>query len=280
MGIMASFSGNQLSISCLRPPYTRPESFAAPGDQHPVSLALGALLVVSLGDHTLREASAERGVADLRSRFPAFPLILSVGRVTPHEAMELGVRARMLHFRAVLIETPPSRQALCDALTDPTDLGADVLEWFALRRVRLQPQLASFVGAVFQNARGVEGLTALLSGSGCPDRTVRAQCRKVGAVSPGHWFQLARATHAALSLERERAKSLLNLALDLGYHDQSGLIHQLDRLFGLRPSEIRPLLGWECLLDRWFGRCASHIATHGSGAHNGITCRVEHRIDS
>jgi AraC-like DNA-binding protein len=39
--------------------------------------------------------------------------------------------------------------------------------------------------------------------------------------------------------------------MELGYSDHSALSHQLRRLFGMSASQVRGLLGWEWLLDRW-----------------------------
>ena len=266
-----------ISVSYLEPPYTLAVPLHSSNDLRLAHPAIGTLLTLSPRHDALRDGSLERAVGALRAHYPAVPLVLCVERASPDQAMAIGLRAQRLRFRAVLIATDPSYRTLRPLLTAPPDLGAEVVEWLGLRGTRLLPQLANFVREAFRQAGKGECLTALLRDSRCPARTARAQCRKLGAVSPGQWFQLARATQAALQLQRDPGKALLRVALELGYHDQSGLIHQLERHFGFRPTAVRQLLGWECLLDRWVERSARHAIERCAGVGVGITCRIEHR---
>ena len=216
--------------------------------------ALGSVAALVVDDHAATLGDVEGVVLELRRRYPHLPFVLCVVGATASTTAQLAFRAHALHLRGVIVDGTQLAASLRIAFSARGDLGADVVEWLQLRGLKMQPSLAHLVGCVFRDVPAHKRCDQLLRATQYSDRTARAQCRKAGVVTPSAWFQLARAIHAVLRLQHGCGSSVLRVALALGYHDQSGLIRQMDHLFGLRPAMTRDLLGWEWLLERWVGR--------------------------
>lgn len=193
-------------------------------------------------------------VTHLRRRHPAVPLVLCLPDGLDATTAELIQRAAQLRVRGLVVGSEPIADALRRTLTMPLDLASDVTDWLSLRLPRLPPEVAELCRTIFRNGPAVPQLEKLLSRVGESARTARARLRKLALPSPAHWHQAARAVHSALCLQRSTATPLFQLAMDLGYSDHSALCHQLLRLFGMRASQVRRLLGWEWLLDAWLVR--------------------------
>ena len=192
---------------------------------------------------------------ELRARLPAQPLVLRVRKpLAAPEALELGRQTAALGVRAVVFDGDPLPEALRRQMTDPTDLGEEMVEWLRTRGVRLTPEVAEILREIFGRAAGCADLGDLLGRIGRSPRTARRHFQRLGLPAPGLWLNVARALRAALRLQREQQTPLLTIATELGYTDQPALSRRMVQLFGLRPSEIRRRLGWEWLVDRWLCR--------------------------
>lgn len=197
------------------------------------------------------------GIQWLRRNHPAVPLVLRVAGTLDANTAVLIQHAAQLRVRGVLVDGEPVQEALRGTLTAPVDLAADVVDWLSIRLPRLSPEVAALCRTIFRDGPAVPRLDILLSRVGESARTARARLRKLALPPPAHWHQVARAIHSALSLQRCTSVPLFELAMRLGYCDHSALCHQQLRLFGLRASQVRSLLGWEWLLDAWLARHAT-----------------------
>ncbi|HET8657006.1 MAG TPA: helix-turn-helix domain-containing protein [Longimicrobiaceae bacterium] len=242
-----------LPVVAFRPPYRAFEAIARPLALRSCDLAPGTVLGVTVREPPAAAVPAlDIGVPRLRSHFPAQPVIVLFDR-GGDDAVRLARRAGVLGARAVLVRDDPPYPVLRRILTNPVDLGADVVDWLALRGVSPHPEAFYAIREIFRLALEFRNVEPLLESVGMVGSTVRHHLQAAGLPAPGRWLALARALHAALRLQREDV-SVLTLALDFGYSDHGSLSRQMLRLFGVRPGEIGGLLGWEWLVDRWVAR--------------------------
>ena len=198
-----------------------------------------------------------QAIVALRRAHPAVPLVVRIATPLDASAAVLIQHAAQLRVRGVLLDGEPVPDALRRTLTAPIDLAADVVAWLSFRLPRLSPEVAELCRTIFREGPAVARIELLLARVGESARTARARLHKLALPSPAHWHQVARAIHSALCLQRCTATPVFELAMRLGYCDHSALCHQLLRLFGMRASQVRGLLGWEWLLDAWLTRHAS-----------------------
>ena len=233
----------------IAPPYQERVSLrAAPGTD--MEVPFGSVLGLEVTGAASDWLEIERAVDTLRRLSTVTPVVLMID---PHaqDLLYVASRAARLPVRAVLFRGEPTAGPLRQQMTQPARLETDVLEWLALRGVRLTPMTAHLIGQIFSHASRYNEVVPLLRDLGNPESSARFRCRKKRLPSPGRWLHVARALRAAFRIQAEPNRSLLALAHELGYSDHSALSNQMQRVFRLRPGEIRKVLGWEWLLDRW-----------------------------
>lgn len=251
-----------LTVSVTSPPYARFGRAIDVDRIRPCDLCSGAIFGLEVGARPYDLELLRCRLLRLRQHHPAVPVVLRLGRDLDVEAAHLIQVAAQLHIRGVVVDGDPIRDTLCRFLTEPVDLGADVVEWFSLRWRAMPPQLADLIRKIFLYGPTKAAVEKLFSDLGESTRTARARCRKLALPPPSGWLQAARAVHAALCLQRAPSTPLLELAMELGYSDHSALSHQLMRLFGAPAGAIRRTLGWEWLLDSWLTRWSERAAVH------------------
>lgn len=246
-------SGSPLGIAQALPPYREFVPFSPPRDGR-APLPLGTILCVRVTDTARDWPHVEAGVPALRARYPTAPVVLHFAHAATADAIHLARHAAFLFVRAILVDDEPVAPTLRRFLTQPVDLAADVVEWLPLRGVRVPPECVPLIREVVRRAAVHRSVRDLLHAIGESEHNVRKRLHGRGLPAPGGWFAAARAAHAALRLQSDTERTLLDVALDFGYSDHSTLSRQMVRLFGLRPSVIRETLGWEPLADRWIAR--------------------------
>lgn len=251
---ISRLGGPALSIVQANPPYDTLEPFVPIEGRFPASLPLGAILCVQVQDIEHAWSSLETEVPKLRATYPAAPLVLHLAHRAAAGAVDLARRTAALFVRAILVEDEPFAATLRPIMTHPVDLAGDILEWLPRRGVRVPPECVPFIRETVRCAPSSRSLVELLQELGESEHAVRKRLRARGLPAPSHWHALARAVCVALRLQDAPDRPLLDVALDAGYSEHSTLSRQMVRLFGLRPSVIRTLLGWEPLVDRWVAR--------------------------
>ncbi len=246
-----------LTVSTAVPPY---DSFGAPVELRSVnqgSLTPGTIFGVEVCTPLIDPESLIRVTQEAHRRCPAVPLVLRIRGGLDANAMHLVQVAAQLHVRGTVVDGEPLADTMRRFLTAPLDLAADVVAWLAIRLPLLSPQVIALCRVIFRYASVESTIGPLLASVGESSRTARARFRKLALPSPSAWHHVARAIHAALTIQRIPNAPLFDLAMELGYSDHSSLSHQFVRLFGLRASQIRRLLGWEWLLESWLTREAA-----------------------
>ena len=241
----------------IPPPYDRYEAVGDLSALNPQDLPDAAMLAIGFDPlrHALDEAAAL--VPQLRTHFPAAPVVLRVAPGVDAADLDLARRAGGLHIRAVLVEEEPLRDQLRRSFTNATGVPDEIEQWLPIRLPGLAPAVGQMIGLIVRLAPGFTEVSALLGTLGHAERTVRTWFRRAGVPGPGKWLAAAHAVHAALRLQAEESTPLLTIAVECGYSDHSSLSRQSLRLFGVRPGVIRRTLGWEWLLDRWLRRAAA-----------------------
>jgi AraC-like DNA-binding protein len=243
-----------LAVSIAAPPY---DSFGATVDLRaicPGNLVLGTIFGLEISGALTDADVLVRETQSIRHQWPGVPLVLRISGGLDTNALHLAQVAAQLHVHAVVIDGEPIADVMRRILTTPLDLAADVVAWLAMRLPLLPPQVADLCRVIFRYATAESTVGALLSSVGESARSARARFRKLALPSPSSWHQVARAIHAALTIQRVPHAPLFDLAMQLGYSDHSALSHQFVRLFGLRASQVRQLLGWEWLFESWLTR--------------------------
>jgi AraC-like DNA-binding protein len=240
------------------PPYRGVEPFhgAAPGERLPA----GTLLFLDADSVAPDWPALTRTVLDLRTRHLTAPVILRVSTFTP-ATVRLAHQAARLGVRGVVAADEPLYDALLPLLTAPDNLSGDVLEWLRLRGMRLSPAVSELLCHIVGLAWRYPHLTDLLDTLGEGERTARYRFLRACLQPPRAWHRAARALHWAMRIQAEPHTPLLQLALDAGYSDHSGLCRQLVRTFGYTPGFVRGTLGWEWLLNRWMVHAARRVRT-------------------
>lgn len=247
-------NGVALAVWVITPPYARFSHVVNVRRLSPREFPIGTVFGLEAEARTDDPTALRDSILCLRQRFPAVPLVLRLRQRFDVRTAHLIQRATQLHVRGVIIEGEPLPDTLRACLTAPVDLPGDVVDWLTLRLPRLSPHVAELCRVIFRHAPHEAQLEVLLRHAGESSRTARSRLRKLALPAPAHWHQVARAVHAALRLQRCPSESLFELAMQLGYSDHSALSHQLQRLFGMRSSQVRRLLGWEWLLESWIVR--------------------------
>jgi hypothetical protein len=239
------------------PPYDQVEAVPDLAALTPEALPRGAVLVVS-GPHPSEPwTEAATLVTQLRSRFPAAPVVIRLERPWDQDpaarqcALDTGARG-------VVNDGGSPRAALRTMLTDRSRLTEQMLEWVALRSPGLPSAVVAVIREIIARSTEFSEVGPLLETMGHAERTARTWFLRAGVPGPGKWLAVSHAIRAALRLQGEEGASLLSLAVECGYSDHSSLSRQSLRLFGVRPGAIRRTLGWEWLMDRWFRTADRH----------------------
>lgn len=236
-------------IVLLRPPYEERDIRSALPELDRAIEQPGILVGVQISQPSIDPGALRALVTDLSMR-TACPIILLL-QMSASDGILAAGRLAPMRFRAIAPIGPAMQSILRDSLTDPSMLAQDVVSWLQLRSIRLNPNQAHIIHAVFAAAPLHADLTSLLDHYRISQSSARFRLKKRGLPSPTRWFQLARSIHAALRLQARSDQSVTAIARELGFADHSALAHLLRRSLNITANEIRGTLGWEWLLDRW-----------------------------
>lgn len=233
----------------VRPPYIRMEfhsSLDALIASHRVPGAVAGLRIRGGVDWE----AVKPLVAALRAQLPAAAVVLVIAEASSTD-LHLSTRATRAGVRAILLEHEPLADCLRRSLTCRDTLADDVLDWLALRRLRLTPAIGSLLHEIFTHAPATPDLSTLLAQVGMAESSARFRLHKRLLPTPSRWFQVARALHTVLRIQAEPGTPLLRIAHEFGYADHSALSQLVYRSFRVRPGAVRGTLGWEWLMQRW-----------------------------
>lgn len=139
-------------------------------------------------------------------------------------------------------------------LREPVEpLGGTVTDYLMWRGLAIEPDTRRIVARALNGALNAASVADLARGMYLSRRALGRRFFTAGLPAPSRWLQIGRVLHAALRLQRE-ATTLQVVARDFHCADGFALSNQMERLTGLRPSEVRRLAGWEWIFERWIGR--------------------------
>jgi AraC-like DNA-binding protein len=148
----------------------------------------------------------------------------------------------------------------------PVRIGQSLAVYLTGRGLLSDDPVRGYVCQIFDLAPQVRSVTKLSSMLCMSRRTLGRHFAEAGLPVPSHWLQFARLLHAVFQLQRN-GLSVFHVACKLGYPDGFTMSNQMKRILGLRPSEIRGVLGWEWIVERWLRRerCAAPVMIHTEG---------------
>jgi AraC-like DNA-binding protein len=232
---------------CAQPPYDRDRLLGGLTED---ALRPGSVLIMDVHPVPRDPAALESALRAVKARAPSTPVLLRAA-ADIDDLLTLATLGAGIRAQGVVLRGQPLAGALRTQLTRPAHLPEQVGAWLALKGVRMAPALADLIRQIFARAPFHTEISSLCREIGAVESSARFRCAKKRLPPPSRWLQAARAVHASLRLQADPDRALLPLALELGYADHSALSHQIRRTFGVRPGEVRRVLGWEWLLDRW-----------------------------
>ncbi len=148
----------------------------------------------------------------------------------------------------------------------PVRVGQSMAGYLTGRGLINDDTVRGYVCRIFDNAPQVRSVSRLSSMLCMSRRTLGRHFAAAGLPVPSHWLQFARLLHAVFQLQR-KGRSVFQVACKLGYPDGFTMSNQMKRVLGLRPSEVRGVLGWEWIVERWLRRerCATPTMIHAEG---------------
>lgn len=236
----------------LPPPFVRFTVFGRAFREDVGRLPVGSFMALPVEQGF--SPSLHASILALRRLLPAVPLVLVLRGGTHADVALLARQVVRLGVRAVLIEGERPRPSLVRQMLDPSTLAGDILEWLELRRLAVPLDVKAHVAAIIDRGPEFHSLKALFASLGQSDRTIRDHFSRSGLPAAREWWQAASAVRVALRLQADPRLTVSRLAVELGRPHASPLTHQVVRALGFRPTEVRRMLGWEALLDRWVRR--------------------------
>lgn len=243
-------AGIPFPLWCVQPPYDRDRLL---GGAVAAGLPAGAVLILDVHPVPEDRAAIEAAIRAVKALAPSTPVVLRAAADIA-DLLALATMGPGLPAQGVLLRGQALAASLRSQLTRPQNLPEQVGEWLRRKGVRTAPALADLIRQIFAGAARHSEVSSLCREIGAVESSARFRCAKKRLPPPSRWLQAARALNASLRLQAEPDRPLLPLALELGYADHSALSHQIRRTFDVRPGEVRRVLGWEWLLDRWFER--------------------------
>jgi AraC-like DNA-binding protein len=230
------------------PPYEK-----SAGDVHLEAVrgtAMVAIVTIPPSDCAGEQTIAT--VSSVRRRFPEAAIALLIREFTP-QAIAAAVCAKGHAVRGLVFGTV-RLNALRSELTGNADLGGAVVGWFDDAGILMRRPTRALIAEIVDAPPNASALSQVFALRVRKERTVRNSFRISDLPAPRVFFALARLLHAALAIQRDNQRPLLDIAMEAGYSDAAGLAHQMRRVLGLRPGQVRGTLGWEWLLDHWCRR--------------------------
>jgi AraC-like DNA-binding protein len=132
----------------------------------------------------------------------------------------------------------------------PKCLPKAVSRYLARHRIVTSSLALSEIVRIFELAPRTSTINKLCRDLFLSRRTLGRHFEACGIPVPSHWLQFARLLHVVLRAQSERL-AMFKIALSAGYPDGFTLSNQLKRMIGYRPREVRQLIGFEWLLERW-----------------------------
>jgi AraC-like DNA-binding protein len=236
----------QFDVHPLLPPYDTLRS-AASGGQPTHAYAIHALVVAP---HDNACEAVEMHVAELRCTAPGQPVVFWLpDGPDPHQLPQLAALMAQTAVRGLILGQDAS--TLRPQLTRSTGVAGGIARWVADVRGIEDRHIVADLHSLMEQATRHSTTGVSVRRLGGSDRTWRAHFRDAGLPSPGRWVHMTRCLLPAFALQRELDRSVADVAEAFGFYDASRLAARCRSTFGIGPTGIRELLGFEPLLAPW-----------------------------
>lgn len=135
----------------------------------------------------------------------------------------------------------------------PADLGAAVSEYLRWRGLEVDSDTTHLLRRTIDLSAELRSITALSRSLYMSRRALGRRFLSRGLPVPSHWLQFGRLLRVLTRLQN-RDDSVFSIAYELGYPDGFAVSNQMQRLVGVRPSDVRRQLGWEWFMEAWLRR--------------------------
>lgn len=260
------------AVLLLGPPYDRLTTVDV---DRPVSPPpAGCVMVWNLGCDSWTEARSL-----VVNRAAGLPLAVILPESEDHlsllrvlQAIERSRPQAVLPFHT----TPRPREIASVIRRAPASLATSVTEYMDWRGFSLDPVTRSIIRRTIELSSTLRTISALARNLYMSRRALGRRFHTSRLPVPSHWLHIGRVLRATISLQNTDA-TLFNIACSLGYPDGFSLSNQMHRLCGLRPREVRELVGWEWVFESWIQREAAtgNIAGRVVAARHSIVCPGE-----
>ncbi|MDT8369006.1 MAG: hypothetical protein RQ745_07345 [Longimicrobiales bacterium] len=240
-------------------PYRIPDPVPSPGCIDDEQLDTGTALIWCLGtshsDLFLHEVRTRPAGMQLLAILPrteeivdADELLRMVELCRPHAVLPFHQEPDPIDLRTLLAEPPH-------------DLAQSILAYLAWRGLVLDSDIRRLLRRTVELSETISTVAGLARGVYMSRRALGRTFLREGLPVPSHWLHLGRVMRAVLHLQWG-GETLMRVASRLGYPDGFSLSNQMNRLTGVRPSEVKIRIGWEWVLEAWIRR---EIAGGGFG---------------
>lgn len=147
----------------------------------------------------------------------------------------------------------------------PLDLAVEVTDYLTWRGLKVDQETTHLLRRIMELSVELKSVSALSRSLYLSRRALGRRLMTRGLPVPSHWLQIGRLLRLSTSLQNTEA-NIASIAYDYGYPDGFSLSNQMQRLIGVRPSQVREYLGWEWILEAWLRREAEAGGLAPSGA--------------
>ncbi len=247
------------TLEMLRHPYTRLAPFV-PTDGWP--LEPGALLVWRLESADRQRRELDR-ILDRPPTLPLAVVLPPADRIEP--VVPFIEELPALRPRIVL---PTRRLATAERLRYllaqmPANMPRSLVDHLRHRTLLPTLRVREEVTRILELSPTTRSISALSRRMYTSRRTLGRVFAGVGLPPPSHWLQFGRLMHVVVQIQNSDRIPINRLALRAAYPDGFTMSNQMNRLLGVRPSQVRERLGWEWVVESWIRQEVRHGGIDG-----------------
>ncbi len=236
------------SLSTFAPPYIRfePRTMAPFGD---VTTWRGSAIAWRLQDASTQKAEFDW----LHDRPYGLPLIIllprpeDIGKTLPLLAHIGALQPRAVVPAGALGSPEHVKQMLASA---PRNFADEITSYLVARGMLASRRLHTEVHRILELSSDVQSASALARRMYTSRRTLGRHFASEGVPVPSHWLQFGRLLHVCFQLQSDQS-AMFRIAHRAKYPDGFTMSNQMKRIIGIRPSQVREMVGWEWIVESW-----------------------------
>jgi hypothetical protein len=243
-----------LQLKTLRPPYDRFHELPVVQLSETRNVP-GAITVVAVAQPKRVAESLREWIPKIRRASYWAPLVVRLDRAATNEQLYLNSLAARLRISGVLLDGEPPSETLRMLLSEPTGFPEAFVELISLARPDAGPRTRDLVAKLVHLGGGDHRtLPDVLKSAGTTDRTARRWLRAASLPGPRDFVRFGWLSPILLDLQRQPTRGIEPILRAYGPFEASSLAHLVERLIGVRPTEIRRTIGWEWWATRFLDR--------------------------